>query len=131
MGYYSDYEVIIRGLSDGKEEKFIEDLQAFCPDLVQGLEYEAQDIRKAMDEGKTDLITLYFNAKWYDCGDEIEDISFKYPELEFTIYATGEDGEMWVVYGCNGVVESYPAEVKYPEPTVFKKKEDKKDGSSN
>jgi len=128
MGYYSDYEVIIRGLSDGKEEKFIEDLQAFCPDLVQSLEYEAQDIIKAMDEGKTDLITLYFNAKWYQCEEEIGDISFKHPELEFTIYCRGEDGEMWVVYGCNGEVESYKAEIIYPEPTVFKKK---KDGSNN
>lgn len=50
------------------------------------------------------------------------------PDLEFEIYARGEDGEMWVVYGCNGEVERHPAEISYPKPTIFKKKED---GSSN
>lgn len=46
-----------------------------------------------------DEVDTYFNAKWYQCEEEIGDISFKHPELEFTIYCRGEDGEMWVVYG--------------------------------
>lgn len=116
MGYYTDYDVHIKGLKGKNREKLLEDFKSICPDMMFSVE---EDYNK---------VDTYFNAKWYQCEEEIGDISFKHPELEFTIYCRGEDGEMWVVYGCNGEVESYKAEVKYPEPTVFKKK---KDGSSN
>lgn len=129
MGYYTDYDVHIKGLKGKNREKLLEDFKSICPDMMFSVEEDYNGELTFLETEDYDEVDTYFNAKWYDCEDEIEDISFKYPELEFTIYCRGEDGEMWVVYGCSGEVERHSAEVKYPEPTVFKKNKD--NGSSN
>lgn len=124
MGYYTDYDVKIRGLKGVNRDKFVEDLKSICPDMMFSMDEDLSGDYSFLGPEDYDEVDTYFNAKWYQCEEEIGDISFKHPELEFTIYCRGEDGEMWVVYGCNGEIESYKAEVKYPEPTVFKKKKD-------
>ena len=124
MGYYTDYEVHIKGLKGKNREKLLEDFKSICPDMMFSVEEDHNGQPTFLETEDYDEVDTYFNAKWYQCEEEIGDISFKHPELQFTIYCTGEDGEMWVVYGCNGEVESYKAEIKYPEPTVFKKKKE-------
>lgn len=125
MGYYTDYDVKIRGLKGKNRRKFVDDIRSICPDMMFNLEEDDTTYDLAfLGNEEQDIAETYFNAKWYDCEDEIENISFKYPDLEFEIYCRGENAEMWVVYGCNGEVERHSAEIKYPEPTVFKKKKD-------
>lgn len=63
MGYYSDFDIEIRGLKGKDRKKFVKDLESICPDMMFNLEQ--------------DIVETYFNAKWYDCEDEIENISFK------------------------------------------------------
>ena len=103
MGYYTNYDVHIKGLKGKNREKLLEDFKSICPDMMFSVEEDYNGQLTFLETEDYDEIDTYFNAKWYQCEEEIGDISFKHPDLKFTIYCRGrrwrDVGSVWLWWG--------------------------------
>lgn len=121
MGYYIDFNLEIEGIEGKDPKKLRADLEEYCPDLLESIEYccGKDEADRLLTNTTIEAEYLSFNAKWYNKPEELENFTFKNPDLKITITCRGEDGAMWVDYAKGGVYETYDAEINYPGTTLW------------
>ena len=101
MGYYTQYDIKISGISNSDEAERI--LQ----------EYNLEDY-DVLHHG-TEIIAN-FNAKWYDWKKETVSVSKNYPQIFIEISATGEEaGDIWKARARNGICEVVNAKIVFDD----------------
>lgn len=121
MGYYVDYGLEIEGIEGKDPKKLRADLEEYCPDLLDSIEYccGKDEADRFLTDPNRDSDYTSFNAKWYNRTDELENFTFKHPDLRITVTCVGEDNERWIEYAKEGKHESFPAEITYPGTTLW------------
>ena len=114
MGYYTDYELTV---------------EFYARDKLSGKEtyrsldtLTAEEISKELDKmGVFDTIDLiggwcYANCKWYEHDHDMLLLSWKFPDVLFTLHGIGENSDdMWYAYYLNGKMQYCPAQIEYDE----------------
>lgn len=55
-------------------------------------------------------------AKWYDCSDDMKELSKLFPETVFRLHGEGEQNDdLWYAYFKNGKGQECRADVIYPD----------------
>ena len=121
MGYYTDFNLEIEGIKGKDPKKLRADLEEYCPDMLESIEYccGKDEADRFLTNTTIEAEYISFNAKWYKKPEELENFTFKNPDLKITITCKGEDGAMWVDYAKGGVYETYDAEINYPGTTLW------------
>lgn len=112
MGYYTDYS-----LDAGPFAKRAE-ADAFIQDLVRvsGYHFVVGDFN---DEGY--ISATNWDAKWYDCREDVQRVSVDYPHVTVDLRGVGEEpGDMWKMRARAGVTERVAAQVVFSEFAVLK-----------
>ncbi|QIN94075.1 hypothetical protein PP459_gp158 [Streptomyces phage Wakanda] len=107
MGYYSDYELEIRGKGP----------------IFQRLKDTAHDIDAAgvYNRSLEELINNGLSeVKWYSHEEDIAAISKNWPNVMFVLSALGEDGEQWRVYAMNGKSQNVKGRTVFDDPDMSK-----------
>lgn len=111
MGYYTVFNLSVRNLSkDGFNtlENLLREKEITNYALYD-LEYYEND--------RTAEAYSYDMVKWYECTEDMRDISAKIPDAVFQISGNGEDeGDFWKEYYCNGDYEFCKGEITYAKP---------------
>jgi len=114
MGYYTYYNVSMRpadnhGVVDYKAIADVEDKAARI--LAQKLGIKGLDDKKMIFD---DL--FYEEMKWYDCDDDMVELSKEFPEYVFTVYGEGEErDDNWKAYYYKGKMWIGQAELVWPD----------------
>lgn len=123
MGYYTYYTFLWESDSDITKEREIAMNQRFCELFYKE---SLEEVKKefyghTVDEPETWINeVLSEECKWYDCFDDMKQLSSEFPEIKFTIYGDGEDSDdRWVAYFVAGKGEEYQAEIVYPDPHLW------------
>ena len=121
MGYYVDYGLGIEGIEGKDPKKLRADLEEYCPDLLDSIEYccGKDEADRFLTDTTIEAEYIGFNAKWYLRQEELENFTFKNPDLKITVTCMGEDNAQWVDYAKGGRFESYGAEINYPGTTLW------------
>ncbi|AVD99284.1 hypothetical protein SEA_BILLNYE_84 [Streptomyces phage BillNye] len=105
MGYYSDYELELRGKGP----------------IYNRLKDNAHNIDAAgvYNRSLEELINdgLY-EVKWYSHAEDIAAISKDWPNVMFVLSAVGEDNERWRVYAMNGKHQKVNGRTVYDDPDM-------------
>lgn len=119
MGYYTYYTV------NGYKNK--EDMSYDVNGLDKELDYQvANELNKLIyetDEELPDACGWNYlddmfceSMKWYNCQQDMLEISRKFPTLWFKVEGIGEEyDDRWVMYVHNGKFKQVFAEIYYPE----------------
>lgn len=101
MGYYTYYDLKVKNVDT--EEKFKQ--------IVSELE-QKNIIRYALEDGEynpNQRSALFVSSdcrKWYECENDMSEISKKIPECVFVLYGQGEEnGDLWCEHFENGSYE--------------------------
>lgn len=108
MGYYTDYELSVKG-DPGALDEFnqVASDRAQTFDDYHPLDYFVRGVE--------------FNAKWYYWKDDMEALSKRFPALLFTIDANGENsGDIWRAYIRNGKIKRIEPELTWPKVDLDK-----------
>lgn len=54
----------------------------------------------------------YIEAKWYECDNDMFELSKLYPHILFTVDGTSEDNDIWRNYYLNGKIQEEVAEIQ-------------------
>lgn len=69
-------------------------------------------------------IISYDVMNWYDCINNMKEISLQFPDMVIQINGWGEDNEdIWVAYFCNGKYVKHMAKIIFPEFNINELKE--------
>lgn len=100
MGYYTSYRLGVKSTTAEMEVAIIKDLRS-----------TNENARYALDEeGYTQEA-----CKWYDCVDDMNEFSKKYPEVLFTMSGEGEEsGDIWEHHFKNGKSQLCQAIMTFP-----------------
>lgn len=95
MGYYTDFIINVEG------EEMSDDIVNAITSISQ-FEFEWHD----------DEISTY--SKWYDCDDDMRELSELFPDKLFRVDGQGEDpDDIWRLYWKNGKVQESKRTVSY------------------
>lgn len=107
MGYYSDYELEIRG-----KGPIFARLKDTAHDIDAAGVYN-RSLEELMNDGLSEV-------KWYSHQEDIAHISKSWPNVMFVLSAVGEDGACWRVYAMNGDSQRVDGRVVYDDPDMSK-----------
>ena len=107
MGYYSDYELEIRG-----KGPIFNRLRDTAHDIDAAGVYN-RSLEELMNNGLSEV-------KWYSHEEDIANISKSWPNVMFVLSASGEDGEQWRVYAMNGTSQRVSGRVVFDDPDMSK-----------
>lgn len=107
MGYYSDYELEIRG-----KGPIFHRLKDTAHDIDAAGVYN-RSLEDLMNDGLSEV-------KWYSHQEDITDISKSWPNVMFVLSALGEDGEQWRVYAMNGTSQRVKGRTVFEDPDMAK-----------
>lgn len=114
MGYYTYYNVSMRpadnhGVVDDETLAVVEDKAARI--LADKLGIEGVDDKKMIFDD-----IFYEELKWYDCDDDMVELSKEFPEYVFTVYGEGEErDDNWVAFYYKGEMWIGQAVLVWPE----------------
>lgn len=110
MGYRSDFELrVVGSLIPYDQKEFLTSL-----DKISGYSWEDH---YAHDD--TQLETHLYNAKWYDCFKHLTELSSKYPDLQISCHAEGEDRAQIIFDAFSGIVDERCGEMIFPPRTLW------------
>lgn len=125
MGYYTKYELEMRSKDPIPDDMMSQINKAFC-ELWLGKSYEQINwtdwfnVEPSEEElERPDFIQTNFldeEQKWYNCEEDMTELSKRFPSIGFILYASGEDrDDNWkaAFYGGKGEV-SYGSIVYEP-----------------
>ncbi len=107
MGYYSDYELEIRG-----QGPIFNRLKDVAHDIDAAGVYN-RSLEDLINDGLSEV-------KWYSHAEDIAAISKNWPNVMFVLSASGEDGEQWRVYAMNGTSQRVSGRVIFDDPDMSK-----------
>ena len=113
MGYYTDYRLEITVDDKENEDKILDEIELFIKNLDEEKYLELREM--------TDGYEL--NAKWYDYDVDMCYLSYKFPNILFDLYGTGEEYEdAWHATYKNGELIDLN---RYEYVNKFKNEKDK------
>ena len=114
MGYYTYYNVSMRP-ADGSDIIGNEALAAAESKAARMLA-EKLDIDGLDDKPMIFDDLFYEEMKWYDCDDDMMELSKEFPDYVFTVYGEGEErDDNWKAYYYKGKMWIGQAEMVWPD----------------
>ena len=108
MGYYTNYTV-------NAVDFYANDPRIYNPELLAEIKTKLEEISGYSFEGNLDdeLYTAE-SVKWYECEEDMNQLSLLYPSILFTVHGEGEEpGDLWNNYHLNGKIQCDVAQIKY------------------
>lgn len=113
MGYYTDYRLEITVDDKENEDKTLDEIELFIKNLDEEKYWELREMIDGYE----------LNAKWYDYNVDMCYLSYKFPNILFDLYGTGEEYEdVWHATYKNGELVDLD---RYEYVNKFKKEKDK------
>ena len=104
MGYETSYYVSVSSSVDDLTE--LCEFPAEPPDLLNLLNENLERVDERDARGW---------CKWYDCDEELTEVSKLYPNLLIIVEGVGEEyGDIWRLYVHNGKCVRHYAEIVFP-----------------
>lgn len=102
MGYYTNYYLTAKGfkeaLSEEKANQLAEDIRK-STELEDICSYDSFWCKGYQVEASAE-------AKWYDCEDDMYELSKRWPDVLFDLTGNGEEStDIWEYYFLNGEVQ--------------------------
>ena len=115
MGYYTFYNLTVysddRELASKVQKALVE------KELIDYV-FEEDPCFNWDYQTKSEMFTFYPRdmAKWYDCEEDMLEISRQFPDVRFTIDGEGEESrDIWEEHFLNGKCQYCPADIVFPE----------------
>ena len=108
MGYYTSFTVSAVQI-DSNSTKIDN------PELFDEIKSKLEAISGYSFEGNLDdELYMWESVKWYECEEDMNQISLLYPDILFVVHGEGEEsGDLWNHYHLNGQIQRDVAEIKY------------------
>lgn len=111
MGYRSDFQLFVES--------------SIVPLDPQGLQKDLEEITGYGWDHDTwggvptgSSFSLY-DVKWYEAENDMAELSLKYPDVRFSVQATGEDNGQWIIDAFGGKSDLRDGEVIFEERTLW------------
>ncbi len=119
MGYYTDYRLEITVDDKENEDKTLDEIELFIKNLDEEKYWELREMIDGYE----------LNAKWYDYDVDMCYLSYKFPNVLFDLYGTGESyDDVWHATYKNGEMVDLDM---YEYINKFKNEKDKIDSLEN
>lgn len=110
MGYYTDYRLQVSGLSENNQ--------------TDDIEYHLAHISGYRDwtviSYDPEFVMLLGSSKWYNCDQDMIELSKLYPHLMFELHGVGEGvADLWHMKVKNGESERVAAQLVWPSFEKF------------
>ena len=117
MGYTTEYKMTVRNVMSREQFNSMSDL---LKSKEFGLIYYVFDSGYYSEKDSTAYYYSWNPVKWYNCEENMIEISKRLPGFIFKVYGNGEDPfDIWEMYCENGVAETCEAEVTIPKPQII------------
>lgn len=114
MGYYTDFHMDIRnklGELITKESPEYSKISVAFNKIFLGRDYDAESDNDYLED-----VLDVANWKWYECDNDMAELSKQFPEYTFVLEGDGEEKQDWWIHWWeNGYQSSSEAEIVAPQ----------------
>lgn len=114
MGYYTDFHMDIRnklGGLIGKDSPEYNEISVAFNKIFLGRDYDAESDNDYLED-----VLDVANWKWYECDNDMAELSKQFPEYIFIVEGDGEEKEDWWIHWWeNGYQSNSEAQIIAPE----------------